>query len=81
MMRGRVSAKLRSSRWVDTLPPGALLEVETPGGGRRVVFDPLVGGAVLVTQGSVAAAHFEGRTAAVDAPIVGSIDEDTPDRT
>ena len=80
MIRGRVKGKVWSSRHVDTLPGGALLEVEIDGGGRLIAFDPLgcdTDEAVLVTQGSVAAGYFDGRTAPVDALIIGSIDEKT----
>ncbi|HAR52162.1 EutN/CcmL family microcompartment protein [Roseovarius nubinhibens] len=80
MIKGRVNGKIWSSRHVDTLPGGALLEVEIDGGGRLIAFDPLgcdAGEAVLVTQGSVAAAFFKGRTAPIDALIIGSIDEKT----
>jgi ethanolamine utilization protein EutN len=78
MIKGRVKGKIWSSRHVDSLPPGALLEVETDGGGRLIAFDPLGcddNEAVLITQGSVAAAYFNGKTAPVDALIIGSIDE------
>lgn len=84
MIRGRVIGKVWSSRRVDTLPAGALLEVETDGGGQLVAFDPLgcnTGEAVLITQGSVAAAYFTGKTAPVDALIIGSIDEEAPRKT
>ncbi|MBO6815035.1 MAG: EutN/CcmL family microcompartment protein [Rhizobiaceae bacterium] len=80
MIRGRVKGKVWSSRHVETLPGGALLEVEIDGGSRLIAFDPLgcdTNEAVLVTQGSVAAAYFNGRTAPVDALIIGSIDEKT----
>ncbi len=78
MIQGRVIGKIWSSRRVASLPPGALLEVETDGGGRLIAFDPLgcnTGEAVLITQGSVAAGYFTGKTAPVDALIIGSIDE------
>lgn len=78
MIRGRVSGRLWSSRHVGSLPNGALLEVETESGAKLIAFDPLGcadGEAVLVTQGSVAAAYFANRTAPVDALIIGSIDE------
>lgn len=78
MIKGRIIGKIWSSRHVDTLPPGALLEVETEGGDRIVAFDPLGCDEkefVLITQGSVAAAYFNGKTAPVDALIIGSIDE------
>jgi ethanolamine utilization protein EutN len=80
MIKGRVIGKIWSSRRVPSLPAGALLEVETHGGGRLIAFDPLgcnTGEAVLITQGSVAASYFTGKTAPVDALIIGSIDEDT----
>ena len=78
MIKGRVIGKVWSSRHVDTLPVGALLEVEVNGGGRIVAFDPLGCNEkefVLITQGSVAAAHFKGKTVPVDALIIASIDE------
>ena len=78
MIKGRVTGKIWSSRRVDTLPGGALLEVEIDGGGQLIAFDPLgcaTDEAVLITQGSVAAAYFNGRSAPVDALIIGSIDE------
>jgi ethanolamine utilization protein EutN len=79
MIQGRVIGKIWSSRRVDSLPAGALLEVETEGGAKLIAFDPLgcnTGEAVLVTQGSVAAGYFKGKAAPVDALIIGSIDEE-----
>ncbi|MHA6688521.1 EutN/CcmL family microcompartment protein [Mesorhizobium sp. A556] len=78
MIRGRVTGRVWSSKAIDTLPSGALLEVTTEGGASLVAFDPLgcaQGEAVLVTQGSVAAAYFTKIKAPVDALIIGSIDE------
>lgn len=80
MIRGRVIGKVWASRRIGTLPKGALLEVETEGKSRLIVFDPLgcdAGEDVLITQGSVAAAFFGGKAAPVDALIIGSIDEQT----
>ncbi|GAB5509520.1 MAG: EutN/CcmL family microcompartment protein [Hyphomicrobiales bacterium] len=80
MIKGRVKGKIWSSRHVDSLPRGALLEVETESGALLIAFDPLgcnAGEAVLITQGSVAAAYFNGKTAPVDALIIGSIDENS----
>lgn len=80
MIRARVSGRLWSTRHIGTLPTGALLEVETETGARLIAFDPLGcadGEAVLVTQGSVAASWFEGRSAPIDALIIGSIDEES----
>ncbi|OXT00614.1 ethanolamine utilization protein EutN [Notoacmeibacter marinus] len=84
MIKGRVKGKVWSSRHVGTLPPGALLEVETEAGGRIIAFDPLGCDdeeAVMVTQGSVAAAYFNGKNAPVDALIIGSIDENTKQKS
>ncbi len=78
MVKGRVIGRVWSTKRVATLPQGGLLEVEITGGGRVIAFDPL-GCAdeeeVLITQGSVAAAYFEGIKAPVDALIIGSVDE------
>ena len=78
MIKGRVIGRVWSTKRVETLPQGALLEVEVEGGGRVIAFDPLGCGQeeeVLITQGSVAAAYFEGAKVPVDALIIGSIDE------
>ena len=78
MIKGRVVGRVWSTKRIDTLPQGALLEVAVDGSGHIVAFDPLgcgEGEEVLVTQGSVAAAYFEGVKAPVDALIVGSVDE------
>lgn len=84
MIRGRVIGKVWSSRKVDAMPNGALLEVQTDSGGHLVAFDPLgcnTGEAVLITQGSVAAGYFTGKIVPIDALIIGSIDEETPTET
>lgn len=78
MIRGRVTGRIWSSKRVETLPTGGLLEVELDGGARLIALDPLgcaEGEAVLITQGSVAAAYFTKIKAPVDALIIGSIDE------
>lgn len=78
MIRGRVIGRVWSTKRVDALPQGALLEVETERGARLIAFDPLGcgdGEEVLLTQGSVAAGFFEGARVPVDALIIGSIDE------
>ena len=80
MIRGRVIGHVWSTKRVEALPQGALLEVELGSGARLIAFDPLGcgdGEDVLITQGSVAAGYFEGVKAPVDALIVGSIDERT----
>lgn len=78
MIRGRVSGRIWSSKHIETLPNGALLEVKLDAGGTLIAIDPLgcaEGEAVLVTQGSVAAGYFTKSKAPIDALIVGSIDE------
>lgn len=78
MIKGRVTGRVWSTKRVETLPQGALLEVEVDGGGRLIAFDPLGcadGEAVLITQGSVASGYFTKVKAPVDALIIGSIDE------
>lgn len=78
MIKGRIVGKVWSSRRIGNLPTGALLEVKIEGGGSLIAYDPLGcddNEAVLITQGSVAAAYFNGKTAPVDALIIGSIDE------
>ena len=80
MIRGRVIGRVWATKRVDSLPQGALLEVEVESGTHLVAFDPLGcgdGEEVLLTQGSVAAGYFEGVRAPVDALIIGSIDERT----
>jgi ethanolamine utilization protein EutN len=77
MIRGKVIGRLWATKRVEALPQGALLDVELENGSRLIAFDPLgcgEGEEVLITQGSVAAAHFEGVKAPVDALIIGSID-------
>lgn len=80
MIRGRVNGRVWATKRVDSLPQGALLEVEVESGARLVAFDPLGcgdGEEVLLTQGSVAAGYFEAVRVPVDALIIGSIDERT----
>ncbi|WP_111511595.1 EutN/CcmL family microcompartment protein [Mycobacterium kyogaense] len=80
MIRGTVTGQVWSTRRIDGLPAGALLEVEVDGSGSRLIaFDVLgsgVGEHVLITQGSVAASWFTGTPPPVDALIIGSIDAD-----
>lgn len=79
MIRGRVVGQIWSSKRIDTVPSGALLTIETDTGEQLVAFDPLgcaQGEAVLITQGSAALRYFANSTAAIDALVIGSIDED-----
>ena len=78
MIRGRVTGRIWSTKHIETMPSGALLEVTLDTGGSLIALDPLgcaEGEAVLVTQGSVAAAYFTKSKAPIDALIIGSIDE------
>ncbi len=77
MIRGTVTGRLWSSKRIETLPNGALLEVKV-GSSTLVAFDPLgcaEGEEVLITQGSVAASYFPEIKAPIDALIIGSVDE------
>jgi ethanolamine utilization protein EutN len=78
MLQAVVVGNIWSTKRIDGLPSGALLEVEVTGSGERLVaFDVLgtgQGERVLVAQGSVAAGWLPGRPP-VDALIIGSIDE------
>jgi ethanolamine utilization protein EutN len=78
MIRGRVTGQVWSSRHIETLPVGALLEVELDNGQKQIAFDVLgcgIGESVLITTGSVAAAYFTKTKAPIDALIIGSVDE------
>jgi len=78
MIKGKVTGRVWSSKHIETLPVGALLEVTLEGGGTMVAFDPLgcaEGETVLITQGSVAAGYFTRVKAPVDALVIGSVDE------
>jgi len=78
MIRGRVSGRIWSTKHIETLPTGALLEVTLDSGEMLIALDPLgcaEGEAVLITQGSVAAGYFTQSKAPIDALIIGSIDE------
>ncbi len=78
MIRGKVTGQIWSSKHIETMPVGGLLEVETEKGDKLVAFDPLgcaIDESVLITQGSVAAGYFTKIKAPVDALIIGSIDE------
>jgi len=78
MIRGRVTGQVWSSKHIETLPSGALLEVALDNGSSLIALDVLgcgVGESVLITTGSVAAAYFTKVKAPIDALIIGSIDE------
>jgi ethanolamine utilization protein EutN len=78
MIAATVTGHLWTTRRIDGLPSGALLEVEVDHtGGRMIAFDVLgsgLGEHVLIAQGSVAANWFSGPPPPVDALVIGSID-------
>ncbi|MDN5882343.1 MAG: hypothetical protein L0H37_08230 [Nitrosospira sp.] len=79
MKRGLVVGRCWATRRVDSLPQGALLEIEFMDGSRVIAVDPLgcnEGENVLVTEGSVASHFFGKLQATVDAVIVGSLDDE-----
>ena len=77
MLRATVTGAVWSTRRLEALPSGALLEVRTDDGATLIAFDTLgsgVGERVLVATGSVASGQFPDHPP-IDALIVGSIDE------
>jgi ethanolamine utilization protein EutN len=78
MLTATVIGSLWATRRLAELPKGAFLEVEAEGTGQRLIaFDVLgsgVGERVLIAQGSVAAAWFDGKPPPLDALIIGSVD-------
>lgn len=78
MLRATVTGRIWSTKRLDEVPAGSILEVETEGGGKLLAFDPLGcgdGEGVIVSTGSVAAGWFPGEAPPIDALIIGSIDE------
>lgn len=84
MITATVLGPIWATKRLESLPGGALLEVEEHGTGRRMVaLDQLGSGpgdVVLVTLGSGVAAHFTGK-APLDALVVGVVDESTKARS
>lgn len=84
MLRAKVTGSVWATRRLETLPNGALLEVESDDGATLIAFDVLgsgVGERVLVVTGSVAAAYFAPDHPPLDALIIGSLDEPGPSTT
>lgn len=79
MLRGVVTGNVWSSRQVDGLPNGAFLDVRIDDSEQTIVaFDVLgsgIGEHVMIATGSVAAGWFPGKPPALDALIIGSIDQ------
>ena len=78
MLRAKVIGSIWTTRRIEGMPSGALLEVEVEGTGTHLVaFDVLgtgIGEQVLVATGSVAAAWFPGKPPPLDALIIGAVD-------
>ncbi|MEA2281491.1 MAG: ethanolamine utilization protein EutN [Solirubrobacteraceae bacterium] len=82
MLRGTVIGSVWSTRRLDELPNGALLEVRADDGSTLIAFDVLgsgVGERVLIATGSVASAHFAPQHPPLDALIIGSLDDHADD--
>ena len=78
MLRATVTGSVWSTRRVDALPNGALLEVRSDDGATLIAFDVLgsgVGERVLIATGSVASGYFGPQHPPLDALIIGSLDE------
>jgi ethanolamine utilization protein EutN len=78
MLRATVTGAVWSTKRLDALPAGALLEVRTLEGATLVAFDVLgsgIGEEVLVATGSVASGYFAPEHPPLDALIIGSLDE------
>ena len=79
MLRATVTGSVWSTRRLETLPSGALLEVRTDDGATLIAFDVLgtgMGEHVLIATGSVASGYFAPEHPPLDALIIGSIDDE-----
>lgn len=83
MIRGVVTGNIWSTKRIEGVPNGALLEVKIDGTESSLVaFDVMgsgIGEHVLVAQGSVAASWFAGTPPPIDALVIGSIDGTSDD--
>jgi ethanolamine utilization protein EutN len=79
MLKATVIGRVWSTKRLEDMPGGPILEVRVDDGGTRLLaFDPLgcgEGERVIIATGSVAAAWFKGKPPPIDALIIGSIDE------
>jgi ethanolamine utilization protein EutN len=79
MIRATIVGRIWSTKKLEQVPPGSLVEVRVIGSTSSVIaFDPLGcgnGEQVVVATGSVAAAWFKGAAPPVDALVVGIIDQ------
>jgi ethanolamine utilization protein EutN len=79
MLKATVIGRVWSTKRVDAVPAGPMLEVQVDESSARLLaYDPLgcgPGEKVIVATGSVAAGWFPGTAPPIDALIIGSIDE------
>jgi ethanolamine utilization protein EutN len=79
MLKATVIGRVWSTKRVDEVPAGPMLEVQVDETSARLLaYDPLgcgPGEKVIVATGSVAAGWFPGKAPPLDALIIGSIDE------
>jgi ethanolamine utilization protein EutN len=78
MLKATMIGRVWSTKRLEDVPGGPILEVRVDDGATRLlVFDPLgcgEGEKVIIATGSVAAAWFKGKPPPIDALIIGSID-------
>ena len=81
MIKATVTGRVWSTRKVNEMPAGSILEVKIDGSSSTLLaFDPLncgIGEKVIIATGSVAASWFQGKTPPIDALVIGLIDETT----
>jgi ethanolamine utilization protein EutN len=79
MLKATVIGRVWSTKRLEDVPTGPLLEVQVEDGASRLLaFDPLGcgdGERVIIATGSVAAGWFKGKAPPIDALIIGSIDD------
>ncbi len=79
MLCATVTGRIWSTKRLDEVPTGSILEVKVEDSSSSLLaFDPLgcgEGERVIISTGSVAAAWFPGKAPPIDALIVGIIDE------
>jgi microcompartment protein CcmK/EutM len=84
MLKGTVTGSVWSTRRIEGIPPGALLEVALDAGAPLVALDVLgsgIGERVLIATGSVASSWLGSDHPPIDALIIGSLDlSSEPDR-
>ena len=79
MLKATVTGRIWSTKKLNEMPTGSILEVVVDESSSRLLaFDPLgcgEGEKVIVATGSVAAGWFPGKSPPIDALIIGSIDD------